>query len=131
MQPRVNQELDLLKTRYSNLQYQPDAQWVLIREYSLPSGWNFTTVDLAFQIPPQYPAAPPYGICVPAGIQFNGQRPNNYTEPAPSQPPFAGNWGIFSWTTEDGLWQSHAELTKGSNLLNWVIGFRQRFIEGV
>jgi hypothetical protein len=130
VQARIKDELDLLKSRYAKLEYRPEAQWVLIPEYALPPGWNFTTANLAFQIPPQYPGAPPYGIYVPAGIQFSGQRPGSYTEPAPTQPPFEGSWGIFSWTTEDGVWHADAELTKGSNLLNWVVGFRQRFVEG-
>jgi hypothetical protein len=132
MASRLEQEIKLLSTRFSDLEYRPDGQWVRIPKYHLlPFGWNFSELPLAFQIPVQYPGGPPYGICVPAGILFNGQRPNNYTEPAPAQPPFGGTWGIFSWTTVDGQWRATAEITHGSNLLNWVLGFQQRFEEGV
>jgi len=127
---RIQRELDLLKTRFT-FDYQPDGQWARITEYSLPSGWSLESTQLAFEIPVQYPGGPPYGIYVPAGLRFNSQVPNSYSEPAPTQPPFGGSWGIFSWTTADGLWHPSADLTKGSNLLNWVVGFRGRFTEGV
>jgi hypothetical protein len=130
MQERIKRELDLLQTRFT-FEYQPDGQWVRVVKYPLPSGWNVGTTPLAFQIPVQYPGGPPYGIYVPAGLRFNSQIPNSYTEPAPTQPPFGGNWGVFSWTTADGLWHPSTNLTNGSNLLNWVVGFQERFKEGL
>jgi len=131
MQERIEQEIGLLKTRFSDLEYQPCGQWVRILRYALPSGWNSSSTQLAFLIPVEYPSGPPYGIYVPTGIRFGGQMPNNYTEQAPTQPPFGGSWGIFSWTTQDGVWHATADLTRGSNLLNWVLGFQRRFEEGV
>jgi hypothetical protein len=130
MQERINQEIGLFKTRFPNLEYRPDGRWFRIPEYPLPSGWNFSIIQLAFTLPAEYPGGPPYGIYVPTGIRFRGQVPGNYTEQAPNQPPFAGTWGIFSWTTLDGAWHATADLTKGSNLLNWVLGFQRRFEEG-
>jgi hypothetical protein len=131
MQQRIDQEVGLLKTRFPDLEFRPDGQWVRIPRYSLPSGWNLSTTQLAFPIPIEYPSGPPYGIYVPTGIRFGGQLPGNYSDQAPAQPPFGGAWGIFSWTTQDGAWHVTADITKGSNLLNWVIGFQRRFEEGV
>src|SRR5690349_37911 len=131
MRSRVEEEIELLKSRFFALEYRPDGQWIHILSYPLPAGWNFSERPLALQVPLQYPGTPPYGIYIPAGILFNGQRPSNYSEPAPTQPPFGGTWGVFSWTTTDGQWHATADLTKGSNLLNWVLGFQQRFKEGV
>ena len=90
------------------------------------------TTDLAFQILPTYPGAPPYGIYVSAGILFKDQRPDNYTEPAATQPPFGGSWGLFSWTTVDGQWRATAlpDPIRGYSLLSWADGFAQRFQEG-
>ncbi len=85
---------------------------------------------MAFPIPVGYPGTPPYGIYVPAGILFNSMRPKDYTEPAPSQPPFGGTWGIFSWTLGDGQWRPAADAASGPNLVNWVLGFGVRFREG-
>jgi len=131
MQERIDQELALLVQPYPNLEYVAGGQWVRIPSYPLPPGWNRTTTDIAFQIPAAHPGTPPYGIYVPAGIQYNGARPNNYAEPAGIQPPFGGIWGIFSWQTGDGQWRPTANVTSGANLLNWVRGFADRFREGL
>lgn len=130
MQERIEQELVLLRGRWPDLDYRPDGQWIRIPGYPLPSGWNRTTTDVAFQVHVSHPGTPPYGIYVPAGLSFNGQRPDNYTEPAPTQPPFGGVWGIFSWAPAEGDWRPTANPATGSNLLNWAVGFATRFREG-
>ena len=127
MQERIEQELRLLRTRFSDLEYVAQGQWVRIPDYPLPEGWNRTTTDVAFPIPVGFPGTPPYGIYAPVGLTFNGQRPDNYTEPAGT--PFSGTWGVFSWAPGDG-WRATADPATGSNLLNWVVGFAVRFREG-
>ncbi len=128
MQERIDQELALLRQRYPNVEYQPEGRWVRIPSYPLSAGWNRSCTDVAFQIPIGYPGTQPYGICTPVGLLFNGQPPDNCT-PADPAPPFGGNWCRFSWQP-DGPWQPAAEITSGSNLLNWVIGFAERFRQG-
>jgi hypothetical protein len=129
MEERIKKELDLLRKRYPDLEYREDGHWIRIPAYSLPAGWNRSSTDVAFQIPVGYPGTPPYGIYVPAGLMFKGNKPNNYQEPAQNQPPFEGSWGIFSWRPRD-QWRATANLVTGSNLLNWVMGFADRFREG-
>lgn len=130
MQERIEQELALLRGRYADLEYRLEGQWVRIPNYPLPTGWSRSPTAVAFQIPVSHPGTPPYGIYAPVGLTFNGGRPDNYTEPAPTQPPFGGTWGIFSWAPADGEWRPTADPATGSNLLNWVIGFATRFREG-
>jgi hypothetical protein len=130
MEERIEKELALLRQRYSNLEYKEEGRWIRIPSYPLPEGWNRSSTEVAFQIPVVYPGTPPYGIYTPAGLLFNGERPNNYTEPGPTQPPFPGTWGIFSWSPADGQWRPTVDLTTGSNLLNWVMGFADRFRQG-
>ena len=128
---RITVELELLQGRWPFLEYVQAGGWVRIPQYPIPTeplGWNREQTDVAFQILDAHPGKPPYGLCVPTGIRFNGKVPLNYREPAPNRPPFAGDWGIFSWTVED--WRPHADVRAGSNLLNWVIGFADRFREG-
>lgn len=130
MQDRIDQELTLLRKRHPNLEYRAEDRWVRIPTYPLPTGWNRPSTDVAFLIPVGYPGTPPYGIYVPAGLLFNGSRPDNYSEPAGgTQPPFGGTWGQLSWSP-DGPWRATAELTSGSTLVNWVIGFADRFKQG-
>ena len=130
MLERIEQELALLRQRYPDLEYREEGRWVRVPSFRICPGWNREMTDIAFQIPVGFPGAPPYGIYTPAGLMFNGSDPKDYKEPSPTQPPFSGSWGIFSWTTLDGKWQATADLTQGSTLLNWVTGFADRFREG-
>ncbi len=129
MKERIEQELVLLRGRWPTLEYRAEGDWIRIPEYPLPVGWNRPCTDVAFQPHVTHPGTPPYGIYVPAGLTFNGLRPDNYAEPAPAQPPFGGVWGIFSWTPADE-WRPTADPVAGSNLLNWAVGFADRFREG-
>ena len=130
MEERIRQELPLLRQRWPDLEYRPDGHWIKIPSYPLPLGWNRNVTDVSFQIKVGYPGIPPYGIFVPAGLLFNGIRPSNYAEPASPAPPFGGTWGVLSWAPGDGQWRPSVNPSEGSNLMNWVIGFAQRFREG-
>lgn len=127
MQERINQEIDLLQQRYPGSEYRQAGHWVRIPTYPLPTGWNRSSTDVAFQIPIGYPGTPPYGICTQEGLLFDGQRPDDCT-PANPTPPFGGAWTRFSWQPD--AWQPATKVTAGSNLLNWVVGFAERFREG-
>lgn len=126
---RIGAEIELLRRAYPNLE-QKEA-WVRLSGVALPPGWAPNPIDVSFQISAAFPGAPPYGIFVPAGLRFNGVMPKNYSEPAGSQPPFGGAWGVLSWAIADGAdWRPSASVEHGVNLLQWVHGFQQRFAEG-
>lgn len=125
---RLEHEIALLRTRYPGLD--TSGRWVRIAAYATGPGWNQESTDVAFLVSDGHPAAPPYGIYVPVGLRYNGEMPGSYTEPAATQPPFGGSWGIFSWQPADGAWKPNVDITKGANLLNWVLGFAARFHEG-
>ena len=125
----MEQELELLRKRWPDAEYRADGHWFRIPRYELPNGWNRTVTEIAFQPQAGYPGIPPYGFFVPVGITFSAQRPDNYSEPAPTQPPFAGTWGVFSWAV-DGDWRPTADPSSGANLFNWALGFATRFREG-
>ena len=103
-------------------------QSFLVPAYQIPNGWNRAETDVAFQIAEGYPRQPPYGFYVPSGLLFEGDTPGSYTEPAHNQPPFGGVWGFFSWAPDD--WKPATEIGQGTNLLNWVNGFKERFRDG-
>jgi len=126
---RIEQEITLLRQRFPRLERQGD--WIKLPDYPLPPGWNRDKTDVAFVIPPTYPAAPPYAFFVPVGLRFGEKMPNNYTEPANQVLPFEGSWAIFSWSPGDGQWQLKEQITAGSNLVNWAEGFANRFREGI
>ena len=125
---RMAEEVDLLKAHFPTVDV--NDRWVRIPGHKTGPGWSSETTDVAFQIQETHPSTAPYGIYVRAGIKFNGQTPDNYTEPAHHQPPFGGQWGMFSWQPDDNAWNPKADITKGANLLNWVLGFGDRFRGG-
>lgn len=130
MSERLDKELALLRRYYPELEYESQGHWFRIPTYRLPLGWNRETTSVAFVVPAGYPGTLPYGIYVPAGLLFNGTRPNNYTEPVSNVPPFPGSWGMLSWTPVDGQWRPTADVATGSNLLNYARSFSDRFQEG-
>jgi len=128
--PRLQEEIELLRRHFPGLEFIDEGGWVRIPAFKRPAGWTPPESDVAFQVPPAFPATPPYGFYVPTGPSFNGTAPSNYAEPADPRPPFAGSWGKFSWQPEGGDWQPKATVGGGSNLLSWVRGFVARFAEG-
>lgn len=131
MTTRIEEELELLRKYYPELEFHETGNWVRIPDFSIPQGhpWNREKTDVCFEIPQGYPGTHPYGIYVPVGIRCNGNKPNSYTEPAQKQPPFPGQWGVFSWSP-DTPWKPTADILKGPNLLNFVHTFADRFREG-
>ena len=130
MKERIEKELELLRQQFPKLEYRDDGQWVRLPAYALPSGWSLQAPDVVFQIPAAFPGTPPYGFYVPAGLRFNGQIPGNYTEPAATQPPFHGSWGLFSWHVPNWRPTATPDPVRGYSLLSWAKGFASRFEEG-
>ncbi len=132
MTPRLEAELELLRKYYPTLEFVEQGLWVRIKEYTVPSGanWSRSKTDVAFQVPAGYPGTNPYGFYVPSGITCDGRTPTNYQDPAANRPPFPGTWGVFSWSPADG-WKPTSDIVAGPNLLNFVRTFADRFREGV
>jgi len=128
MNERISQELDMLRLCYPDLEYREDGQWVRIPHYVLPSGlWNGEEVEVCFQIPLQYPGQAPYGFYARPKLRLkDGSLPNNYSFPVAT--PFGTGWGKLSWQLNP--WQPADEPARGSNLLNFVRSFSDRFREG-
>ncbi len=131
MKERIETELKLLRKAFPDTEYREEGYWFRIPAYLVPDGiWNVDKVAVAFQAPVGYPGQPPYAFYVQPGLRVKGtdQKPNNYEEPA-SGVPFEGVWAKFSWQHE--LWRPTADISSGSNLLNYVRTFADRFREGV
>lgn len=126
MDPRLTTEISLLRTRFPDLEYNEAGRWILLPTYPVPAGWSPSPVPVAFQIQPSYPATPPYAFCVPEDLRCNGAVPGNSS--APVSVPFPGTWRQISWAPES--WTPGAQPQTGSNLVQWALGFIQRFKEG-
>jgi hypothetical protein len=126
--PRVEEELDLLRRNFPQLEYLADGQWVRIPEFGIPDSiWDQNCVEVCFQIPGQIPGQPPYGFYVRPNLNLKSGLPiGNYAFPAPTG--FGVDWGKFSWQLL--VWAPTADLVSGTNMVNFVRSFVDRFAEG-
>jgi len=129
-QNRLAKEIEMLREVYNQVTI--NGNWVHIKDFPVPSGikWSKSSIDVCFQVPEGYPGIPPDGFYIPAGTTCDGKRPNNYSEPAPSSPPFDGTWGFFSWHPVTG-WTATSEAEKGSNLQDFARTMSRRLSDGV
>jgi hypothetical protein len=129
MDERIEEELALLRRHYGELDYRPEGRWVRVWPVVTGAGWSQDPVAAAFQIPVGFPGTPPYGFYVCSGLAHEGKQPQSYQPRASTQPPFEGDWAMFSWA-HDGSWRATSDVVSGSNLFNWTRSFRDRFAEG-
>jgi Prokaryotic E2 family E len=131
MTERLEKELALLRAVFPDSEFHDvEGGWFHIQHYTVQfGGWTQSEVAVCFHVPDGYPGVNPYAFWVSPPLRLAGtnRRPvNDYLEP--SRTPFPGIWGKFSWTPVDP-WCPGAEPGSGSNLLNFVLSFRDRFRE--
>lgn len=131
MVDRIWEEITLIKKYYNNLEHDESRRWIIIHDYFLPKNmqWNKNVIDVCFIIPNGYPGTSPYGIYVSSDLRYDEEVPNNINPNLKDKPPFPGNWVLLSWTPTD-RWNPNAEIQKGSNMLNFVRSFYDRFKSG-
>lgn len=129
MTERLQNDLELLRGRYPEMQFREEGQWVFLPKYRVASGWKHQEYAVCFQIRPGYPDISPYGINVsPPPEREDGAQVKDYVPSPDPKPPFEGSWGRFSWEI-DG-WKAASDLLSGSTLVNYVESIRKRFEEG-
>jgi hypothetical protein len=133
MTDRLAKELAILKSVFPDAEFlDKESGWFRIPRFTVQhGGWKQSEVSVCFQVPAGYPGDAPYAFWVSPLLRIAGTDAapsNNYQEPSPT--PFPGIWGKFSWSQDAG-WKPGANPVAGSNLLNFVLTFRDRFREGV
>lgn len=125
MLDRRHKEIKLLRKKYGSLQHGENLEWILFKEFPYPTGWNRDESELLILVPQGYPATPPTGFCVTAGLRTaSGASPSNYSEGA----SYLGKqWGQFSYRAE--TWNPSEDLLDGDNLLTFMIGVERRLKE--
>jgi Prokaryotic E2 family E len=127
---RLQQELELLRSAYPDLEYLPagEAQWVRIPSYPVPVGWAHeqtpvTAAEIAFQIPTQDGQAPYAFYVRPAFALASGGAPGNYTATATT--PWGSDFAQFSWSPSEP-WIPTADIRAGANMLRFARSFAER-----
>lgn len=127
MLERRLKEVELLRQHYGELEHGPNVEWIIFKDFRLPSGWNRTGTRLLVIVPPGYPMTPPDNFYVEPGLKLSsGAGTANYSETV-SQ--LGQNWGQFSYHVEAGDWKASADILCGHNLLTFMIGVQKRLSE--
>jgi hypothetical protein len=126
MTERILQELDLLRRSYGEIEHGPNLDWVIIKNFKMPDGWNRSSTELLILITPAYPQTPPDNFYVPPGLKtVNEITPGSYSEPVPK---IERQWGQFSYHL-DGEWRPTTDIYKGDNLQTFVLKVIDRLKE--
>lgn len=130
---RLGQEHELIASVFPSVVRSGD--WFLLQNdtRAIRSGWTPDPFPVAFHAQPGHPGQVPYGIYVSPSARVNGRTPNNFSATTGNPPPFDGEWGVLSWQGDaDGIpWFPKQRISDGSNLLNFLITFEERFKQGV
>ena len=132
MTERLKQELALLKTVFPDIElHEVENGWFRIPRFQvLCGGWKQTEVAVCFQVSAGYPGDAPYAFWVsPPLRQASNDAPPTTTTRSRRPRRFSAPGAKFSWTHEAG-WKPGADPATGSNFLQFVRTFRDRFREG-
>jgi len=117
-----------LRERYGEIEYGPSLDWVLVKCFSVPHGWNRKATEVLIIVPPGYPMTPPDNFYVPNGLRIVAdgaeKLPGNYSE---NQTVLGGNWAQFSYHAQG--WSPSPDLLEGDNLLTFMLAVEQRLKE--
>lgn len=92
---RLIVELERL-SRFFDVEVDDSLNWVLIRNYGLPAGYNRRITDILFNTSgfPMIPPASIFGVYMDMGLTYNDQRLPNYYE-ALTRRMFGRDWAWF------------------------------------
>ena len=127
MLQRRTQELDLVRESYGEIEIGPNLDWIVIKRYSLPPGWNKGETALLITIQPGYPTTPPDNFYVDNDLRIaGGQVPANASL---DQVQLGKPWLQFSYHVEAADWKPNPDLLRGHNLLTFLLGVKRRLLE--
>jgi len=126
MKERLLQEIQLLQKLYGEVECSPNLEWIIIKDFKLPAGWNRSSTELLILILPSYPATPPDNFYVTAGLKsINGNQIGNFSDPVTQ---IEKQWGQFSYHL-DSEWHPAADIFNGDNLQTFVLKVIDRLKE--
>lgn len=124
---RIDEETALLRTRFTNLEVDPQRRWFVVPDVKLAKGWNLGSTPILVELPPGYPSTPPDNFYTSPDLQPPSGGPPANTS---GLRIFAGTpWLQFSIHIETGDWQAHADIKKSHTLLTYLEGVLRRLQE--
>lgn len=123
---RVHAELELIRSRYPDLEFREVDFWARVPSYPIPPAWGRDFAQIAFQVPRDLFGQQPYGFWVYPPLEVPGGGPPSNTS-GPVATGFGEGWQQFSWAPNE--WQPGPDTRSGSNLLDFVRSFGRRLAE--
>jgi len=118
MTDRRERELELVKVAYGELEIGEELDWVIIKKWPLPSGWNKTETPVLILVPSGYPVTPPDNFYTDNDLRLaNGGMPGNSSI---NVSQLAKPWLQFSYHVEGADWKPHVDILQGHNLLTFL-----------
>ena len=71
-------EVELVSSRFGTVRFEDD--WVLVKKFDLPSGFNTRKSRLLIVLPHKYPEYTVKGYYLDKGLRKNGAKPEHYFE---------------------------------------------------
>jgi len=126
MTDRLAQEIALVRTAFTDLEFLQDGLWARVPAYPLPEGWGRESAEIAFQFRRDSIAEEPYGFWLRPPLSVpGGGAPTNSSGPVATG--FGEGYQQFSWAPDS--WEPAHDLRCGTNMLNWVRSFGKRLAE--
>jgi len=126
MTERIQEELELIRSFFPDLEYREQEHWVRIPAYPVPEAWGVTASEVAFKMPPGLPNEPPYGFWVHPPLALpGGGVPTNTSGPIATG--FGDGWQQYSWAPE--VWNPAEEVRQGTNMLDFARSIGDRLKE--
>lgn len=126
--PRIADELDLLRQQYSTVECceADGSYWLRIEPFSVPPNCEPGKIALVFSLTTGHPGPAPYGFYIPSNLERDGAAID--AKSPPTAPPYDGAWRFVSHQPEQ--WCPAASVTEGDNLWGWVRSIREHIGTG-
>lgn len=123
---RRQRELALLRARYDEVEASDQIEWVIIRHFPLPPGWNKSETAVLFFVPSGYPSMAPDCFYADPDLRLaGGGMPSNSN----INTALDRQWLWFSYHVRSGSWKPDLDPEQGHNLLTFALGVAKRFSE--
>lgn len=124
---RRKEEFELVEAEYGEIEVGPQLEWLVVKDWPLPAGWNKRKTAVLILIPPGYPVTPPDNFYTDNDLRLTGGKPPGNT--SANQNHLNKQWLQFSYHVESGDWHAHTDLLQGHNLLTFLNGVGKRLEE--
>lgn len=98
--PRLTNDLKLLSVGYP-LSVSGDDKWLIVHDFKLPPGFNYSSMDILVEVPRDYPCTPP-GVATHVylleKLRFKGKKLRHLHE---GVTPGWGDWAWFCYQRID------------------------------